>query len=82
MKTWFKYLKQGLSSQLAEDRIAGSDGYGEFKSNLKNLYPYLKRHWQKGLLGVVLILIASVCSFPAPLIVRFLVAHFHASPSF
>jgi ABC-type bacteriocin/lantibiotic exporter with double-glycine peptidase domain len=73
MKTWFKYLKQGLSSQLPEDRIAGSEGYGEVKSNLKNLYPYLKRHRQKGLLGVLLILFASICSFPAPLITRFLV---------
>ncbi len=73
MKTWFKYLKQGLSSQLPDDRIAGSDGYGEVTSNLKNLYPYLKRHWKKGFLGVLLILFAAVCSFPAPLITRFLV---------
>ncbi len=73
MKTWFKYLKQGLSSQLPEDRIAGSDGYGEVKSNLKNLYPYLRRHWRKGFLGVLLILFASICSFPAPLITRYLV---------
>jgi len=73
MKTWFKYLKQGLSSQLPEDRIAGSDGYREVKSNLKSLYPYLKRHWQKGFLGVLLILFASICSFPGPLITRFLV---------
>ena len=73
MKTWFKYLKQGLSSKLPDDRIAGSDGYGEVTSNLISLYPYLKRHWQKGLLGVLLILFAAICSFPAPLITRFIV---------
>jgi ABC-type bacteriocin/lantibiotic exporter with double-glycine peptidase domain len=73
MKSWYKYLKQGLSSQLPEDHLAGADGYSEVRSNLKNLYPYLKRHWQKALLGALLILIASVCSFPAPLITRFLV---------
>jgi ABC-type multidrug transport system fused ATPase/permease subunit len=73
MKTWFKYLKQGLSSQLPDDRIAGSDGYGEATSNLKNLYPYLKRHWQKGLVGVLLVLFATSCGFPAPLITRYFV---------
>ena len=73
MKTWFKYLKQALSSQLSEDRIAGADGYDEITSSLKSLYPYLKRHWQKGVLGVLLVLVAAVCSFPAPLITRFVV---------
>ena len=73
MKTWFKYLKQSLSSQLPPDRIAGSDGYGESTANLKKLNSYLKRHWQKGVLGVLLILLASICSFPAPLITRFVI---------
>ncbi len=75
MKSWFKYLKKGLSSRLPEERIAGLDGYVEISSSLKNLYPYLKRHWQKGVLGVLLILFAAVCSFPAPLITRFIVDH-------
>lgn len=73
MKTWFKYLKQGLSSPLPDDDIAGSDGYGEATSNLKNLYPYLKRHWKKGLLGVLLILFAAICGLPVPLITRYLI---------
>jgi hypothetical protein len=68
MKTWFKYLKQGLSSQLPQDRIAGDKSHADLKGSLKNLFPYLKRHWQKGLLGFLLVLIASLCSFPAPLI--------------
>lgn len=73
MKTWFKYLKQGLSSELPEDRIAGGRDRVGFKDSLKNLIPYLKRHWRKGLLGVLLILVAAFCSFPAPLITRYLV---------
>jgi len=73
MKAWFKYLKQGLSSELPQDRIAGSDGYGEVKSSLQNLLPYLKRHWQKGLFGVLLIVFSSLCGFPTPLITRYLV---------
>ncbi len=73
MKTWFKYLKQGLSSQIPQDRIAGDKNHADLKGSLKNLFPYLKRHWQKGLLGFLLVLIASLCSFPAPLITRYLV---------
>jgi ABC-type multidrug transport system fused ATPase/permease subunit len=73
MKTWFKYLKQGLSSQLPQDRIAGDKNHADLKGSLKNLFPYLKRHWQKGLFGFLLVLIASLCSFPAPLITRYLV---------
>ncbi len=73
MKTWFKYLKQGLSSTLPEDRIAADKDHASLKDSLKNLFPYLKRHWRKGLLGFLLVLIASICSFPAPLITRYLV---------
>jgi ABC-type multidrug transport system fused ATPase/permease subunit len=73
MRTWFKYLKQGLSSKLPEDRIAGGRDQVGFKDSLKNLLPYLKRRWRKGLLGVLLILVAAFCSFPAPLITRYLV---------
>jgi ABC-type multidrug transport system fused ATPase/permease subunit len=73
MKAWFKYLKQGLSSELPKDRIAGGREHVSFKDSLKNLLPYMKRHWRKGLLGALLILVAAFCSFPAPLITRYLV---------
>jgi ABC-type multidrug transport system fused ATPase/permease subunit len=73
MKTWFKYLKQGLSSQIPQDRIAGDKNHADLKQSLKNLLPYLKRHWRKALLGGCLVLLASICAFPAPLITRYLV---------
>ncbi len=73
MKTWFTYLKQGLSSQLPQDRIAGDQGHHGLKESLNNLVPYLKRHWRKGCLGGFLILLAALCSFPAPLITRYLI---------
>ena len=73
MKTWFKYLKQGLSSQVPQDRIAGDLDRQSFKESLKNLVPYLKRHWRKGCFGFFLILLGALCSFPAPLITRYLV---------
>jgi ABC-type multidrug transport system fused ATPase/permease subunit len=73
MKTWFKYLKQGLSSQIPQDRIAGDKKHTNLKESLKHLFPYLKRHWRKVLLGGCLVLLASMFGFPAPLISRYLV---------
>jgi len=73
MKTWFKYLKQGLSSQTPQDRIAGNKKHTDLKESMKNLFPYLKRHWRKALLGGCLVLLASIFGFPVPLITRFLV---------
>jgi ABC-type multidrug transport system fused ATPase/permease subunit len=73
MKTWFKYLKQGLSSQIPQDRIAGNKKHTDLKESMKNLFPYLKRHWRKALLGGGLVLLASIFGFPVPLITRYLV---------
>jgi ABC-type multidrug transport system fused ATPase/permease subunit len=73
MKTWFTYLKQGLSRKMPEDRISGIRGRGSFKANLKNLFPYFKRHWRRGILGCLLIAAATLFAFPPPLITRYLV---------
>ncbi len=73
MKTWFTYLKQGLSSKVPQDRIADSTDHPGIKESLRSLVPYLKGHWRKGSIGLVLILLAALCSFPAPLITRYLV---------
>lgn len=70
---WFTYLKRGLSRKLPGDHIAGREGYSDIKSNLKNLYPFIARHWRKGLLGVFLIIFASLLAFPQPLIMRYIV---------
>jgi ABC-type multidrug transport system fused ATPase/permease subunit len=73
MKTWLTYLKQGLSRTMPQDRISGGRGYGSFKANLKNLSPYFKRHWRRGLLGCFFIAAATLFAFPPPLITRYLV---------
>jgi ABC-type multidrug transport system fused ATPase/permease subunit len=73
MKTWFTYLKQGLSRKMPEDRISGNQNHGSFKANLKNLLPYFKRHWRRGLLGCLFIAAATLFAFPPPLITRYLV---------
>ncbi len=58
---------------MPEDRISGIRGRGSFKANLKNLFPYFKRHWRRGILGCLLIAAATLFAFPPPLITRYLV---------
>ena len=58
---------------MPEDHIPGSHGDGGLKANLRNLFPYFKRHRRRGLLGCLLIAAASLFAFPPPLITRYLV---------
>lgn len=73
MDSLFTYLKRGLSRKLPRDRMASQDGYSSMRASLKNLWPFLARHWRKGLLGALLIIFAALLSFPQPLIMRYLV---------
>ncbi len=73
VSTWFTYLKRGLSRRLPEDRIAGSQDYDSKKANLKNLQPFLARHWRKGALGAIVVLLTALLGFPQPLIARYIV---------
>jgi ABC-type bacteriocin/lantibiotic exporter with double-glycine peptidase domain len=71
--TWFTYLKQGLSRPLPQDPMHGPGGQRSFAASLKNLRPYLSRHWRKGLAGLFFILVTSMLAFPQPLITRYIV---------
>ena len=73
MDNWFDYLKRGLGREIPEDRIAEQRGYGTPQANLRNLRPFVARHWRKGLVGALLILFNSFLGFPQPLINRFLI---------
>ncbi|HUT71519.1 MAG TPA: ABC transporter ATP-binding protein [Desulfatiglandales bacterium] len=73
MDTWFTYLKQGLSRKLPGDSIAGDGGYAGLKPDLRNLRPYVDRHWKKGLLGFLLIIVSTLLAFPQPLITRYII---------
>jgi len=73
MESWFKYLKRGLARKMPEDRITGREGYSGIKANLENLRPYVGRHWRKGALGFILILLTSLLGFPQPLITRYII---------
>jgi ABC-type bacteriocin/lantibiotic exporter with double-glycine peptidase domain len=43
------------------------------KASLKNLHPFVGKHWRKGAVGVILILVTSLLGIPQPLIMRYLV---------
>ncbi|MCJ7596339.1 MAG: ABC transporter ATP-binding protein/permease, partial [Desulfobacterales bacterium] len=58
---------------LPEDRISGKKGYSGIAASLKNLLPYLSRHWRKGVLGLLLIVLTSLLGLPQPLITRYIV---------
>ncbi len=73
MKSWFKFFKQGLSHLPPEDRMRTGKPTEGFCQRLRNLKPFISRHWKKGVLGAVLVLLSSALVFPVPLIIRFLV---------
>ena len=73
MKSWFAYLKGALARRLPEDKLAAGQKKDRLRANLKNLVPFIKRHWSKGALGALLILLTSLLAFPGPLITRYLI---------
>jgi ABC-type multidrug transport system fused ATPase/permease subunit len=74
MRTWFDYLRQGLSRAPSDDQISGRhEAEGSVRANLENLRPFVARHWRHGALGAVLVLLSSLISLPPPLINRYLV---------
>jgi ABC-type bacteriocin/lantibiotic exporter with double-glycine peptidase domain len=72
-ENWFTYVKHGFSRKLPHDPLAGPQGDSGIGADLKNLKPYLVRHWRKCILGLLLILVTSLLVFPQPLITRYIV---------
>ena len=75
MKSLFKYLKGGLTRTHSKDRIGGTSESVGLRTNLRNLRPFVSRHWRKGLLGSLLVILTSLLSFPQLLITRYLIDH-------
>ena len=73
MFSWLENLRQGLSHRQTKDRVANGQGEASTLSNFENLRPFLIRHWRKGLLGVILVILSSLLVFPQPLITRYLI---------
>ena len=72
VESWFDYVKGGLSREPSEDHIAQGMS-SSLKADLGNLRSYADRHWRKGVLGLLLILLASLLSLPQPLVTRYVV---------
>ena len=72
-KGWFTCLRSGLLRKLPEDRIAGEDGYVSMKTSLEHLRPFVGRHYRKGAVGILLVVITFLFGIPQPLIMRYLV---------
>jgi len=75
MKSWWKFFKQGLSHSLPEDRMSAGKTFSSLREKLRNLKPFVSRHWKKGIIGAILVLFSSILAFPLPLIIRYLVDH-------
>jgi len=75
MRSLLKYLKQGLTRTYSKDRIGSKSEPAGLRTNLRNLRPFVSRHWRKGVLGSLLIILTSLLSFPQPLITRYLIDH-------
>ncbi|MBN2345226.1 MAG: ABC transporter ATP-binding protein [Candidatus Aminicenantes bacterium] len=74
MNSWFAYLKGAWGRKPPEDKIRrGTGDKKKTRETLKNLIPIIKRHWKKGALGALLILLTSLLAFPGPMITRFLI---------
>lgn len=73
MRSWLKYLKQGLSRKLPDNRLGGQPGKRGFRANIQNILPYLKKYWRRGVLGLLLVVITALLAFPVPMITRYLV---------
>ena len=74
MDDWLGYLKRGLSRDLPEDGIAEDRGYTSTRASLSNLRPFVERHWRKGLVGALLVLLTTLLAFPQPLLMRYLIS--------
>lgn len=73
MSSWIDYLRRGLSRSPSTDRVTNLQGETSTRSNLRNLRPFFLRHWRKGALGFILVILTSLLAYPQPLITRYLI---------
>lgn len=65
-------MKAALSRKPAADPLS-AEKRSNLRKNLKNLRPFVFKHWRKGVLGAVLILLSTLLGLPVPLITRYLI---------
>jgi ABC-type bacteriocin/lantibiotic exporter with double-glycine peptidase domain len=73
MLSWLVYLQHGLRRSLPLDRLSPEATSGDRSQRLKNLQPYLKRHWSELAIGSLLVLVVTLLALPGPLIYAYLI---------
>jgi ABC-type multidrug transport system fused ATPase/permease subunit len=73
MTSWLSYLRHGLNHTLPPDRLASISSPGDLRQRLKNLQPYLQRHWGGLALGGLLVLLVTFLALPGPLLYAYLI---------
>lgn len=74
LKRWFNYLKGALShSEEFIDPLAGEKKFPSLRANLRDFFPFFRRHWKKGAVGAGLIIFNGLLAFPQPIILRYLI---------
>jgi ATP-binding cassette, subfamily B, bacterial MsbA len=74
MKTWLSYVRRGFARKVPADALPAADNLPtDIRKNLRHIYPFVFRHWKKGIVGVGLIFAGTLLSFPQPLISRYFV---------
>lgn len=58
---------------MPEDPVSGKTTFTGTGENLKHLWPFVVRHWRKGVTGAIFILFSSLLVFPQPLITRYII---------
>jgi len=73
LTSWITYLRSGLGRKQPTDRLALDGTSGDQRQRLKNLRPYLKRHWAGLAKGSLIVLAVTLLALPVPLVYAFLI---------
>ncbi|MFA6104639.1 MAG: ABC transporter ATP-binding protein, partial [Victivallaceae bacterium] len=68
-----KYLKSALTRRLPDSRLNKDIAYKGLPANLKYLLPSVSKHWKSGIISGIMLVLASVLSWPLPMILRYLI---------
>jgi ABC-type bacteriocin/lantibiotic exporter with double-glycine peptidase domain len=75
MKSWLRYLKNGLARTRSQDRFAASPTYAERSVGklCRRFIPFLVKFRKPFLFGLALVFLTAAVSLPLPLVGRFLI---------
>lgn len=73
MKSYFSYLKNSLTLKMPEDHISPDRKYAKLRDSLRHIYPSVLKNWKKGAVTYGLLIVASLLTYPQPMINRYLI---------